>query len=609
VKRIYLTLLTTVLCLLLGTTVVAAADNKSVTASPASSSYLLVDGVSLSFEAYEIKGNNYFKLRDIAYVLSHTSKKFDVKFDSKNNAINLVSGKKYATAATKLEDSYGWYSKKATASNTKVYLDGKLANVTSYSIDNTTYFKLRDLGSLLDFYVGWDEKENLLVIESGLRYGQSINGYAYKRDVPVMDTQIMDFWNWAEVSSVQQFSYKGDGLAYAFTNEKDKKLIIQTPKKELKVDLLYPILGDVIADETGNFYVIWGRESTSNTKETVFITKYSPEGKLIKTTGFVGASPMKADGNTKIPFNAGKAESAIHDGVLMVNYARTMYNGHQSNNVVGVNIADMSAYPFETRFWDKSTPNIPYVSHSFNQSVIYSEKAQGFVFANHGDAYSRAFVIDRMTKVADEKTGKPLYTLNLPSLDVFNFYLQANANYDMYVVNKTFAQLGGLVETSKGVALVGASAKSISEAAKKEKQNLFVQIFDPLAEEVSKSMFVGGSTRSGATSFDINDSQNSPLTKVTDYGVRWLTNNTEVDVTAPQVVVADDRIVILWSETKNYKPQAYYMVLSASGEILTPKTSLGIWQLNSYEMPIYHDGAIQWAYAANRSVRVVSIKI
>lgn len=355
----------------------------------------------------------------------------------------------------------------------------------------------------------------------------------------------------------------------------------------------YPLLGDVIADDDGNFYVVWGKNGTAYTEHTVFISKYSPNGEHIKTTGFAGESPMGESGNTMTPFAYGNCVSVIADGVLMVNYARTMYNGHQSSNVVAVHIADMSPYQFDKLFYVK----VPYVSHSFNQSVIYSEKARDFIFANHGDAYGRGFIIEKLRQEHSE-------------INIFHFYLPPNANYDMWIVNKTFAQLGGLVETSRGVALVGASAKSIGEAAETEKQNLFVQIFDPLYTSLSPSMFVGGTERSGATSFDIYDYQNSPLTEVTDYGVIWLTDHTDKHVIAPQVAVADDRIVILWSEDGQEGSESYYMVLSAAGEVLTPATSLGRLKLNSYEMPVVHDGRIYWAYAThNGKIRVADLEI
>ena len=397
-------------------------------------------------------------------------------------------------------------------------------------------------------------------------------------------------------------------MAYAYVTDNHLKIV--TPSKELSIKMKYPKLGDVISDDDGNFYIVWGKDGTNNTDRTIFISKYSPVGVHITTIGFTGSCFSGPDYNTKIPFDAGNCVSAIHNGVLMVNYAREMYNGHQSNNVIAVNIEDMTPFKFEFEPWDTNGPEIPYVSHSFNQSVIYSRLADDFIFVNQGDAYDRGFVIDKLRKDRYVDDAQMAFITRYPRHNIFHFYLEPNANYDMYIVNKTFAQLGGLAETSKGVVLVGASAKSIGEAAKTENQNLFIQIFNPLASEVSPSMFVGGSIRSGETSKDISDNNNSPLIKVTDYGVIWLTNHTDRDVIAPQVVVGDDRIIILWSEQYNSETKSYYMVLSAEGNVIVPATSLGSrLKLNSYEMPIYHKGSVYWAYVNDGELRVASIRV
>ena len=405
-------------------------------------------------------------------------------------------------------------------------------------------------------------------------------------------TQAWGARNWANVSSVQQFAYMNEGLAYAYVMDND--LVITTSGKKLSIENTYPLLGDVISDDDGNFYVVWGRANETNDTsfETLFISKYSPDGVHVKTTGFVGDSFWGNSGKIKIPFSHGNCVSVIANGILVNYHGRSRYDGHQSDGVVALRISDMRVYDFG---------GSSYSGHSFNQSVIFCEKTSDFLFASHCDAFARGFRInDRHGRygAADEI--------------VFHFYLESNASYNMGVVNKTFAQLGGLAETSTGVALVGASAKSISEAAKEEKQNLFVQIFNPRATRVSPSMFVGGTTHSGATSFDIYDSSNSPLTPVTDYGVHWLTDYTDRDVVAPQVVAADDRVVILWStEDGNYETvnDSFYMVLSSNGTILTPATSLGGVLLNSFERPVYHDGCIYWAETSNGRLRVRSIEI
>ncbi|MBQ3054683.1 MAG: hypothetical protein IJC88_01105 [Oscillospiraceae bacterium] len=554
-----------------------------------SNSYVYIDGSSRPFTAYNINGNNYFKLRDIAYVLNGTLKQFDVRWNSATNSIELLGGRQYTPVGGECSTFYSYKRPVAKPTNSSVSLNGRKLALTAYNIDGNNYFKLRDLGKALNFSVEWNEANQSISVESAYGYSEPGNNtYQITRGAKVGDTSKRYIQNWAGVSEVQQFLYLNEGMAYAF--ESQNTLYIVTPKKRLTTPMKYPLLGDVISDSAGNFYVVWGDVNNSGnvSAQTIFISKYTSSGAHVKTTGFVGESKMGATGNTRVPFDAGTCSSALHGNVLMVNYGREMYNGHQSNNVIGVKTDSMEPVSFRTP-WD-----IPYCSHSFNQRVIWSNHANAFLYANHGDAYDRGFVT---TNGSSEKT-------------LFHFYLPSNANYDMWIVNKTFAQLGGLLETSKGAVLVGASAKSLSGNAKTEKQNLFVQIFNPNASSISKSMFVGGQERSGATSFDINDNQNSPLTPVTDYGVRWITNYTGSEVIAPHSVAANDKIVILWNEMRSGSPVAMYTVLANDGTILKAPTPLGKFRhLNSYEDPIYFNGSVYWASASGGVIRVDSIKI
>lgn len=383
---------------------------------------------------------------------------------------------------------------------------------------------------------------------------------------------------WAYISPIQQFSYKNEGLAYAY--ESNGKLIVQTPSRRLVLDQLYPLLGDVISDELGHFYVVWGlsNENSQTPIETLFISKYSPDGQFIKSVGFEGdSSPWGKDNSakTQIPFDAGKSVSAIQNGILVNYHGKQRYDGHQSDQVVAVKIDDMTPY-----FQENNT----YTGHSFNQSILYSKRSQDFLFASQGDAYPRGFRVNGMGGDYGNQSDV-----------LFHFYLEANAAYNMWVVNETFAQLGGLVETSSGLALVGASAKSIGEKAKTETQNLFVQIFDPTQSQIDENKFIGGTLRSGYTSFDINDTQNRPLSPVTDYGVLWLTNDSKQNVVSPQVVVGNDQIIILWSTEKS----SYYMVLSSNGAIVKPVTELGRIPLNSMEAPIFYKNAVHWVSVEN----------
>lgn len=415
------------------------------------------------------------------------------------------------------------------------------------------------------------------------------NTYSFRRNVDILNSNAFEVTNWAEISSVQQFLYKQEGLAYAYREK--KKLYIITPQRELTIVSKYPLLGDVISDEDGNFYVIWGKSNKTDDASvaTTFITKYDPYGKEIKTTGFVGKSMPWGNAQkakTKIPFSNGNCVSEVHGGILVCYHAKERYDGHQSDQVIAVNTATMEEY---------SLPNNTYAGHSFNQALIYSDKINDFIFASLGDCYSRGFRVNR----ADGKYGDD-------DEIIFHSYLKANAGYNMWVVNETFAQLGGLGETSAGIVLAGASVKALDADAAKQKQNLFLQIFNPSFENITKEMFVNGTDRTGSTALSMYDKE---LTSVTDHGVIWLTDYTDRDVIAPQMITEDNKIVVMWSEQRKGKMQAFYMVLSESGVVLKPRTYIGEKCLNSYEKPVYFNQKIIWAYCKNNKIKVKQLSL
>ena len=133
------------------------------------SSKVLVNGIETKFEAYNINNNNYFKLRDIAKVLSGTEKQFDVTWDGVNNCIELLTNKPYTAVGGELSAGDGT-NKQAYAGNGEVVIDGSYPMMKAYLINNNNYFKLRDLGIMLDFDVSWDGKNNCVIIDSSKPY-------------------------------------------------------------------------------------------------------------------------------------------------------------------------------------------------------------------------------------------------------------------------------------------------------------------------------------------------------------------------------------------------------------------------------------------------------
>jgi len=155
----------------------ACGENDNLAAAPDTeppnaisiSSKVTVNGDEIEFDAYNIEDDNYFKLRDLAYVLSRTEKQFDVGWDNENDAITLTSGKLYTVIGGELAERETG-NKYAAPTNSKIYLDGKEILFTAYNIEDNNYFNLRDIAEAFDFGVDWDREKNTIVIETGKSY-------------------------------------------------------------------------------------------------------------------------------------------------------------------------------------------------------------------------------------------------------------------------------------------------------------------------------------------------------------------------------------------------------------------------------------------------------
>ena len=82
-------LLPIILTLLLVCIAAPYASAANVVASPQN---LSVDGVDADCDKYNIDGSNYFKLRDLAQLLSKADSRFSVLFDEQSNAVAVASG-------------------------------------------------------------------------------------------------------------------------------------------------------------------------------------------------------------------------------------------------------------------------------------------------------------------------------------------------------------------------------------------------------------------------------------------------------------------------------------------------------------------------------------
>ena len=151
------------LCLLLVCLPMSALAYEAVL-SPQS---LTVDGVPVDCEKYNIDGSNYFNLRDLACLLNETPYTFSVSWDAAANAVIIAPGFPYEPVGGELTVGEDKAATAVPSAQTVWYLDAPVEDLSVYNIGGNNYFKLRDLGNLLGFEVGYDADTNTATVSTG----------------------------------------------------------------------------------------------------------------------------------------------------------------------------------------------------------------------------------------------------------------------------------------------------------------------------------------------------------------------------------------------------------------------------------------------------------
>lgn len=143
----------------------------TVTANTAkvSSQKINIDGVPADVESYNIGGNNYFKLRDIAYIMNGTEKQFDIVYDISANSISLISNSPYTADGSELKKN-NVSQINASSTSSALYYENQSINMSAYNINGNNYFKLRDIASLINFAIVFDQDTNTVYIMSDSLY-------------------------------------------------------------------------------------------------------------------------------------------------------------------------------------------------------------------------------------------------------------------------------------------------------------------------------------------------------------------------------------------------------------------------------------------------------
>ena len=114
-----------------------------------------MNGQAVNPQVYNIDGYNYFKLRDVAYLLRDTGSAFGVNWNSEQNAIDLLPGEQYAAVGDELT-VVSTTTLRVQQSTAKVLLDGSGISIQGYNINGNNYYKIADVSSAIGFTAAFE---------------------------------------------------------------------------------------------------------------------------------------------------------------------------------------------------------------------------------------------------------------------------------------------------------------------------------------------------------------------------------------------------------------------------------------------------------------------
>lgn len=128
-----------------------------------------VDGKAQSVSCYNIKGYNYFKLRDVAKLMMDSQKGFEVIVDEGTPVV--VRDSSYTESGDELQA----LSSNKLKVNPKFQYLGMRPSYTSlivksYNIGGYNYMSLRDVAEAANFKVGYDAPSKTIVIDSSQEF-------------------------------------------------------------------------------------------------------------------------------------------------------------------------------------------------------------------------------------------------------------------------------------------------------------------------------------------------------------------------------------------------------------------------------------------------------
>lgn len=220
---------------------------------------------------YNIGGNNYYKLRDIAKLLDGTEAKFNVTWDGE--AIRIKTETNYSPVGGELSaDSL--YEKNLTMPyGDQIYINDVPVKLKAYNIDGNNYFQLRDLGKKLGFGVQWLGNSETVVMLTEDKLAAEINPSAdsfYYTSANLLSRGQCTWYAYGrfwELTGIKLNSMRDAGESWISDNLNDSRLVVTqdisglAPLSIMVTDHHVAIIEAIDYDENGNPVTIYLTES------------------------------------------------------------------------------------------------------------------------------------------------------------------------------------------------------------------------------------------------------------------------------------------------------------------------------------------------------------
>ncbi len=471
--------------------------------------------------AYNIDGMNYYKLRYLADIFTGTSSQFDVGWDEATQTINLQTNTPYSSVTDSNYTpsiSISWAEEEetpvyATKSNASLMVDGKLCDVEAYTINDSNYYKLRDLGDTIGFHVSWNNYMQCINVHSKLSEGSVV----VERETDI--SKVYDIAPIKVGSNSNRWAYvmnsyicENDDSTVSVVSGHDNMITVDTYKKgsyELvgtkNVPTELEIFGGFYSGEKYN-YIVFGQNNADedDNKEVIRIVKYD------KAFNRIGAAAVKAC-YTVEPFHSGCVRMDENGDELVIHTSRKRYRtedglNHQSQLSIVIDTNSMTATNYLGAFQSN------HVSHSFNQFVKYD--GDDIVYVDHGDGYPRSVVL--------QKEGEGVRT----EIDLFNIPGAIGANC-------TGVSVGGFEISDKSYIVTMNSIEHTPNLSYNS------QSIDGLVNRERDAYIL-------VSAKDNSDAEAVKQIKLTNYA------GTGKTASAPCLVkINDDKFMVLWQEFGN----------------------------------------------------------